>query len=253
MACRNIAAHAYTHVPKINHAALAAMLTAYVIIQKQHLQGVTSIQELEPLKKYLSKSSHSDVQNILENIPKKRNRPLYVLRTLESFIHHSLMEKYRDPEQYLLTSPKYIEKHFIESLHCLSNSLAICERILKQPVPLSYSRHTSRFLSLYLLALPFNLVSSLGWLTAPIISAVCWSFVSVQEIGHFIEEPFDKETQVIPLNQIASVVRLDVSEILDGVIESPELDSVEAVMFRETLNHSREKDESFFSYYMEPQ
>jgi predicted membrane chloride channel (bestrophin family) len=162
------------------------------------------------------------------------------------------MEKYRDPEQYSLTSPKYIEKHFIESLNYLSNSLAICERILKQPVPLSYSRHTSRFLSLYLLALPFNLVTSLGWLTVPIISAVCWSFVSVQEIGHFIEEPFDKETQVIPLNQIVSVVRLDVSEILDGVIESPELDSAEAVMFRETLNNSREK-ESFFSYYMEPQ
>jgi len=252
MACRNIASHAYTHVPKINHAALAAMLTAYVIIQKQHLQGVTSIQELEPLKKYLSKSSHSDVQNILENISKKRNPPLYVLRTLESFIHHSLMEKYRDPEQNSLTSPKYIEKHFIELLHVLSNSLAICERILKQPVPLDYSRHTSRFLSLYLLALPFNLVTSLGWLTVPIISAVCWSFVSVQEIGHFIEEPFDKETQVIPLNQIVSVVRLDVSEILDGVIESPELDSAEAVMFRETLNNSREK-ESFFSYYMEPQ
>ncbi len=210
------------------------------------------MRELEPLRRHLTSSSNSEIQNILENISKKRNRPLYVLRTLETFIHQTLIEKYSDPNRYLATSPKYIEKHFIESLHCLSNSLAICERILKQPVPLSYSRHTSRFLSLYLLALPFNLVSTLGWITVPIISAVCWSFVSVQEIGHFIEEPFDKETQVIPLNQIASVVRLDVSEILDEVIESPELEKMEAIMFRETINHSREKDETIFAYYMEP-
>lgn len=38
MACRNIASHAYTHIPQINHAALAALLTVYVITQKQHLQ-----------------------------------------------------------------------------------------------------------------------------------------------------------------------------------------------------------------------
>ena len=210
------------------------------------------MRELEPLRRHLTSSPYSEVQNVLENISKKRNRPLHVLRTLETFIHQTLVEKYSDPDQYLATSPKYIEKHFIESLHCLSNSLGICERILKQPVPLSYSRHTSRFLSLYLLALPFNLVSTLGWITVPIISAVCWSFVSVQEIGHYIEEPFDKEKQVIPLNQIASVVRLDVSEILDEAIESPELDEMEAIMFRETINNSREKDETFFAYYMEP-
>ena len=216
------------------------------------MQGVINMRELEPLQRHLTNSSHSEVQNILESMSKKRNRPLYILRTLETFIHQTLIEKYSDPNQHWATSPKYIEKHFIESLHGLSSSLAICERILKQPVPLSYSRHTSRFLSLYLLALPFNLVGTLGWITIPIISAVCWSFVSVQEIGHFIEEPFDIKTQVIPLNQIASVVRLDVSEILDEVIESPELEKMEAIMFRETVSNSREQDETFFAYYMEP-
>lgn len=31
------------------------------------------------------------------------------------------------------------------------------------------------------------------------------------EIGHFIEEPFNKEYQIIPLSQLVTVVRADVS------------------------------------------
>jgi predicted membrane chloride channel (bestrophin family) len=86
-----------------------------------------------------------------------------------------------------------------------------CERIVKQPIPLAYTRHTSRFLSFYLLSLPFTLIPHLGWLTVPIMSAVCWSFTAIQEIGLFIENPFNKDFQIMPLNQFISVIRSDIS------------------------------------------
>ena len=35
--------------------------------------------------------------------------------------------------------------------------MGACERILRTPIPLSYTRHTARFLMLYLTFLPFAL------------------------------------------------------------------------------------------------
>lgn len=227
--CRNIASHGYCHIPPQHHRQLAALLTSYVLIQKQHLQGVIADDEIAPL---LTKQEVQDIQ-------KKRNRPIYLLRLLEQFIFDKLKEKYRTPGASDPEMPKYIEKHFIESLHQLHAQLAACERIIKQPVPLSYSRHLSRFLTLYCFLLPFSLTTSLGWFTVPTVSAVCWALVSIQEIAVFIEEPFDKKTQIIPLNQIAMVVRSDVCELLDGVLESSSLDLVAAKLKEETLTNSR--------------
>lgn len=42
-----------------------------------------------------------------------------------------------------------------------------CERLLRTPIPLSYTRHTSRFLLLWLTALPFCMWTTMGWGTIP--------------------------------------------------------------------------------------
>jgi putative membrane protein len=55
----------------------------------------------------------------------------------------------------------------------------MAERILLTPVPASYSRHTSRFLSLYTLTLPFVLVHQLEIFTAPVLGIVCWGLFSM--------------------------------------------------------------------------
>ena len=50
------------------------------------------------------------------------------------------------------------EKRRVEadkSLVFIGDSLAACERILTSPVPLVYTRHTSRFLSVWMILLPF--------------------------------------------------------------------------------------------------
>ena len=42
-----------------------------------------------------------------------------------------------------------------ESITTLCSALGGCERIFKTPIPLSYTRHTSRVLVLWLTVLPF--------------------------------------------------------------------------------------------------
>ena len=105
------------------------------------------------------------------------------------------------------------------SFHSLAASAASCERIVKQPVPLAYPHHTSRFLSLYyLLTLPLTLITALGWAAVPTMLAISWSFLSVvQKIGLFIEDPFNKDFQIIPLNQIILVLRSDIAGALMSI------------------------------------
>lgn len=72
----------------------------------------------------------------------------------------------------------------------LSSSLSGCEKIVDTPVPLSYSRHTSRFLTLWCGFLPFAIVPKLGWLSIPVMGLTSWLLYGLEEIGHLIEQPF---------------------------------------------------------------
>jgi predicted membrane chloride channel (bestrophin family) len=45
--------------------------------------------------------------------------------------------------------------HMDESVRVLQESLGSCEKILTTPIPISYTRHTGRFLVLWLTCLPF--------------------------------------------------------------------------------------------------
>lgn len=183
VALRNIASHASVHVPPEDWPALARLLVGYAILQKQHLQGRVDSSELSAVF----------TPEVLREIEARNNRPLCVLQKIEHLVHTSLMNKYRKAAEagdpYMASSPKYIEKHFIECLHAMGAQLAACERIVKQPVPLSYSRHLSRFLSFYLLLLPLSLIQPLGAWAIPMTAFIAWSLVSILEISHWIEQP----------------------------------------------------------------
>jgi predicted membrane chloride channel (bestrophin family) len=49
-----------------------------------------------------------------------------------------------------------------------------CERILRTPIPLSYTRHTSRFLIIWLTLMPFTLWNTCGWAMAPVACVVAF-------------------------------------------------------------------------------
>lgn len=94
-------------------------------------------------------------------------------------------------------SRNMMELQFIY-LHTLVSELITClgmtERILMTPFPLSYSRHTSRLLTLYCLALPMVLVEQLGpFYVVPATFSICWGLFSIDEFAHYIEDPFRKK------------------------------------------------------------
>jgi len=57
-------------------------------------------------------------------------------------------------------------------------------------VPLTYSRHTSRSLTLWCGTLPLVLVDMLGLAALPAMAGLCWCLFGIEELGHLIEQPF---------------------------------------------------------------
>lgn len=87
-----------------------------------------------------------------------------------------------------------------------------CERLLRAPVPVSYTRHTARFLVIWLIVLPFASVNSLGLWTTPTMMVVTAILVGIKEIGVQCEEPFG----ILPLDVICNRIQADVMNTLQA-------------------------------------
>jgi len=101
----------------------------------------------------------------------------------------------------------------------LTSAWVACDRLQKMPVPLVYTRHTGRFLALWILLLPFALVKELGdsFLMVPVCSLVGVFFFGIEELGVQIEEPFS----ILPLEDYVDCIERNVRQLLSYDQEKP--------------------------------
>lgn len=86
--------------------------------------------------------------------------------------------------------------------------VAAAERLLRQPIPRAYTRHTSRFIITYIVFLPFALWQTCQWLTPFISALVAFLLIGIENIGIQIEQPF----AVLPLDNFSRIIELNVQE-----------------------------------------
>jgi len=75
------------------------------------------------------------------------------------------------------------------------------ERLAGEAVPRDYSRHTSRFLTVWMFTLPFVLLD-MGKLMPVAVAVISWALISIEEIGHSLEDPFNSPTQSVDIQAI---------------------------------------------------
>ncbi|KAG2436782.1 hypothetical protein HXX76_006306 [Chlamydomonas incerta] len=90
-----------------------------------------------------------------------------------------------------------------------TNMAGGCERIFKTPIPPAYTRHTSRFLMLYVVASPVLLWSAAGWATPVVAVIIAFLLLGVENIGVQVEEPF----HVLPLYDICRALEANIREL----------------------------------------
>jgi len=95
-------------------------------------------------------------------------------------------------------------------LSAFSETLGRCERISRVPIPLSYTRHTSRFLIAWLVLLPFGCWTAMGWDALLFAPLTAFLLFGVDQIGVDLENPFS----VLPLDVLANKLKLDAADMV---------------------------------------
>jgi predicted membrane chloride channel (bestrophin family) len=82
-----------------------------------------------------------------------------------------------------------------KSIIVMGECMATCEKVYTSPVPLVYTRHTARFLSLWALLMPAALFSSFyssgqSLILVPTASILALFLFGIDELALALEEPF---------------------------------------------------------------
>eukprot|EP01025_Chloroclados_australasicus_P059766 TRINITY_DN7577_c0_g2_i2.p2 TRINITY_DN7577_c0_g2~~TRINITY_DN7577_c0_g2_i2.p2 ORF type:complete len:158 (-),score=20.50 TRINITY_DN7577_c0_g2_i2:137-610(-) len=97
-----------------------------------------------------------------------------------------------------------------EHLRVLEETTIKTRRIFRSPIPLSYTRHTSRFLMIWLAFVPLSLWHDCGWLSVPATSVTAFLLLGIEEIGVQVEEPFG----ILPLEYYCNKIEQGVDQVL---------------------------------------
>lgn len=166
----------------------------------------------------------------LESCARAQNRPLWVCDRMA----HELRSI---PDGPCFTSRERLT--LISKVEKLSNSIGSCERIHQTAVPLNYARHSLRALSIWLFTLPFCLLKSLEFLTAPSIFLVSWLMFGVYEIGYSIEDPFQG---TLRLSVLCDTIRRDV--LADEVIRNTAFEDNDVLLSSTSISRVHHGDTS---------
>ncbi|KAM6584823.1 hypothetical protein CsatB_011825 [Cannabis sativa] len=144
--------------------------------------------------------AEGDLQNLLERdelavVLNSKHRP----RSIIQFISQSLqMLKLEEAKRITLES----------KISCFHEGIGVCEQLIGTPIPLSYTRLTSRFLVLWHLTLPIILWDDCHWIVVPATFVSAASLFCIEEVGVLIEEPFP----VLALDDLCNLVRENIQE-----------------------------------------
>lgn len=89
-----------------------------------------------------------------------------------------------------------------------------CERILKTPVPLVYTIVLKFLMIVYFLMSPLGLVQGLGLTTGLVTAFVSFIYLSINEVGAEIEEPFGHDPNDLPLDFICDTINRNVEDLI---------------------------------------
>ncbi|KAM4105167.1 hypothetical protein ACJW30_06G212600 [Castanea mollissima] len=151
-----------------------------------------------------------ELQNVLEVddlaiVLNSKHRP----RCIIEFISQSLqMLKLEESRRNALESK-------ISGFH---EGIGVCEQLLGIPIPLSYTRLTSRFLVLWHLTLPIILWDDCHWIVIPATFMSAASLFCIEEVGVLIEEPFP----MLALDELCKLVHNNIQEAItsDKIIQA---------------------------------
>lgn len=162
------------------------------------------------LKEHLrSNSKTEDLDLVDEEMMRAVEKAKHVPNVLSSLIYNrvtNLFKKGKISGDQLFLLDKEVKE--------FSEIVGACERIKNTPIPYSYSMYIKKFIFIYLLTLPLGLVGEEGYITIPIVILITYVLLGVELIAEEIEDPFGKDSNDLPTDELSSKIKENVREIL---------------------------------------
>lgn len=95
----------------------------------------------------------------------------------------------------------------------MNDVLTGTERVLTTPLPIAYAIAISQITWVYCILLPFQLYSSLRWVTIPATVAAGYIILGLLLIGREIENPFGQDVNDLPLENYCAQIAADMDVI----------------------------------------
>ncbi len=171
------------------------LLPAFAIATKQHLRHAPPDAQLEEL---LTPRQFQELQTV--NVP-----PLLIALWINTYLQNCFEKGNLD--RYQLTQMSRMVGDMVDSL-------GICERIQRTPIPLAYAIHLKQLLLIYCLSLPFQMVAKMGWYTVPLTALISFTLLGIEEIGNQIEDPFGNDPNDLPLDMLCKVMIRNIDDMI---------------------------------------
>ena len=183
---------ALTDDPEIK-AYFKRMISNYVFAMKEHLREGVKIEELdltEEEKKELSQFEH---------------KPNYIAQKMYAKLHAMKQSGKLTEENYIVIDV---------NLKTFSDIIGACERIKNTPIPYSYSMFLKKFIFIYVTTLPLAFVNTFGYYSSLVSIFVFYVLVSMEILAEEIEDPFGKDDNDLPTDDLCQKIKANVSEVL---------------------------------------
>ncbi|KAF7350361.1 hypothetical protein MVEN_01340800 [Mycena venus] len=140
------------------------------------------------------------------------NVPLEITIYLNSYLAYLLRNGWLQPA---------LATGLMNNVASLQDTLSNLDRIGNTPLPFAYQAHLRMSLWLYLLLLPFQVVSALHYLTIPGTAFASFLLLGFLEIGQEIENPFNYDENDLDLDNFCLAIQRELHEVTAHTMPDP--------------------------------
>ena len=193
---RNLAYKINAFVSRDDHQTrdyFSKMIQNFVVAVREQVRQGVNILDLEPTGENFQEEFKgiTHVPNRISSLLYAKANELYMNKTISG-------------DQLFL-----IDKELKE----FTDIMGACERIKNTPIPYSYSMYIKKFIFIYIITLPFGFVTLIEYMTVPVVVLVSFVVFSVELIAEEIEDPFGKDINDLPTDELTGKIHDNVEEI----------------------------------------
>ncbi|PIF34067.1 putative membrane protein [Flavobacterium sp. 9] len=109
----------------------------------------------------------------------------------------------------------YQQVEIDSTLTRLCDAMGKCERIKNTIFPTTYSLYIRMTLYLFILLLPFGLISLLSWFAVPLITMIGGTFFLIERMAIHLQDPFENRPTDTPVTAISNTIEKNLMQMLN--------------------------------------